>query len=308
MRRVLGASLLALAVCGCHGHVRPVPLVPAHGPPHTIRVAVESLGDPTIAPNVVELGRKPPFRVVDAGPRHIVAMRPGLRVEFVRMAPWRAAVAFRHAEVDVAPVPVGDLQAVRRDPALRGSVRVRPLLGVDLVRLDPTLPLALRRLLWVAADRADYVRLIPEGAAGPAWGLLRSAPAVVRPSVHELRKRAWPLRNVHVRLAGGYEAQLLAAWWREAGIDVTVGRRGANARFERVPAPYPSDEALFVAVLGRSAQGRPPAQLDRALRASALVVPIAWDSGAKLVSRRLRGWSQDELGRTDYSRVGIRGR
>jgi hypothetical protein len=306
MRRLLGASLLVLAVSGCHGNDRAAPLVPATGPPRTIRVAVESLGDPTIAPNVVELGRKPPFRVIDAGPRRIVAVRPGLRVEFVRMKPYAAAIAFRRGQVDVAPVPLGDLQAVLRDEALRGSVHVRPLLGVDLVRLDRTILRAVRRLLWLAADRADYRRLIPESAAGAAWGLRRNAPPADRPTVRELRRRAWPFHRVRIRLAGGYEAQLLAAWWREAGLDVTIAERGANAHFERVLAPYPSEEALFVAVLGRRAQSRPLATLDRELRENARIVPIAWVAGAKLVSRRLAGWRQDELGRTDYSRVHIR--
>src|SRR5438093_295381 len=306
MRRLLGASLVVLAVSGCDGRDRAALLVPAKGPRHTIRVAVESLGDPTIAPNVVELGRKPPFRVVDAGPRRIVAVRPGLRVEFVRMKPWAAAVAFRRGDVDVAPVPLGDLQAVLRDPAVRGSVHVRPLLGVDLVRLDRTIPLAVRRLLWLAADRADYRRLVAENAAGPAWGLLRSARSVDRPTRRELRSRAWPFHRLRIRLAGGYEAQLLAAWWREAGLDVTIAGPGANARFERVLAPYPSDEALLVSVLGRRARNRPPAALDRELRADARIVPIAWVAGAKLVSRRLVGWRQDELGRTDYSLVRLR--
>jgi hypothetical protein len=219
-----------------------------------------------------------------------------------------AAVAFRKGEVDVAQVPLGDLKAVRLDPAVRGSVHVRQLLGVDLVRLDRRVPLAVRRLLWLAADRRDYGRLVPEGAAGAAWGLSRSAPAVDRPAPSELRRRAREVDPLHfpVRIAGGYEAQLLAAWWREAGLDVRVRARGTNARFERVLAPFPSDEALFVAILGRGARGKQPAQLDRELRDRAEIVPIAWVAGAELVSPRLEGWSQDDLGRTDYSRVRIR--
>jgi hypothetical protein len=208
--------------------------------------------------------------------------------------------------VDVAPVPLGDLKAVLRDPALRGSVRVRPLLGVDLVRLSPKIPVSVRRFLWLAADRADYRRLVPEDAAGPAYGLLRSAPPVKRPTLRELRRRAKALPRVQVRLAGGYEAELLAAWWRETGVDIVARTAGANAWFERHLAPYGADEALFVDLLGRSARGRKLAPLDAAVRRRAELVPISWVAGAKLVSRRLAGWRQDELGTTDYSSVRIR--
>jgi hypothetical protein len=298
--------VLVLAAAGCDRGERAAPLVPATGPPGLIRVAVASLGDPTIARNVVGLGQRPPFRVVDAGPRRIVGVRAGQRVEFVRMEPHAAAVAFRRGEVDVAPVPLGDLKAVLRDPALRGSVRVRPLLGVDLVRLSPRIPISVRRFLWLAADRVDYRRLVPEEAAGPAYGLLRDAPAVKRPILRELRRRAKQLPRLQIRLAGGYEAELLAAWWREAGITVLMGKRDANAWFERRMAPYAADEALFVALLGTSARGRPLAPLDAALRRRAEIVPISWIAGAKLVSRRLAGWRQDDLGTTDYSVVRIR--
>jgi len=304
VRRVLGAAILVLLVAACDGEERATPLVPATGPPDLIRVAVASLADPTIARNLV--GSTPAFRVLDANPRRIVGVAAGRRLEFVRMEPHAAAVAFRRAEVDVAPVPVGDLKAVLLDPALAGSVHVRPLLAVDLVRLSPRLPLSVRRFLWLAADRADYRRLVPEDAAGPAYGLLRSAPAVKRPTLRELKRRAKELPRVHIRIAGGYEAELLAAWWREAGVRVVVSRKGANAWFERRVAPYAEDEALFVALLGKAARGRSLPELDASVRRRAELVPISWVAGAKLVSRRLTGWRQDERGTTDYSAVGIK--
>ena len=304
MRRLVGAAALVLVAAACDGAKHAVPLVPATGPAHVIRVAVATLGDPTIARNVV--GPKPPFRVVNAGPRRIVGVAPGRRLEFIRMEPHAAAVAFRHAEVDVAPVPLGDLKAVLRDPTLRGSVHVRPLLAVDLVRLSPRIPLSVRRFLWLAADRADYRRLVPEDAATPAFGLLRSARAVEHPPLRELKRRAKALPRVYIRIAGGYEAELLAAWWREAGARIIVSRTRPNAWFERHLAPYPKDEALFVDVLGKAARGGSLPKLDASIRRRAQLVPICWVAGAKLVSRRLTGWRQDELGTTDYSTVGTR--
>ena len=47
------------------------------------------------------------------------------------------------------------------------------------------------------------------------------------------------------------------------------------------------------------------ANLERAglLRREALVVPVAWVADPRLVSRCLRGWREDRLGRVDYARV-----
>ena len=61
-----------------------------------------------------------PFRVVSASPRRVVAVRPGLRLVFTKLAPHAAALAFRRGRVDEAPVPLGDLQAARLDRAPRG--------------------------------------------------------------------------------------------------------------------------------------------------------------------------------------------
>lgn len=252
-------------------------------------------------------GLRPRFRLVSSGRDRIVGVRRGLRVEFVRMEPHAAAAAFRRGQVDVAPVPLGDIRAALLDPALRGSVRVRQLLGVDLVRVDRRVPLGVRRLLWLAAGREDYRALVPEREAEAAYGLLASAPPVRRPSLADLRNRAEDLQKVRIRLRGGYEAQLLAAFWREAGLDVVpVAGPRSNARFERVVARFPRPRWLFAAVLGPDAARGPLEALDLRLRSDATVVPVAWVAAAKLVSQRLEGWRQDELGATDYSRVRIR--
>jgi hypothetical protein len=68
------------------------------------------------------------------------------------------------------------------------------------------------------------------------------------------------------------------------GLGAVVGRP-PSARFERLSAPYPQAEALPAAERGR------------------LVVPVAWSVDARLVSPRLRGWSEDDLGSVDYTRV-----
>jgi hypothetical protein len=64
---------------------------------------------------------------------------------------------------------------------------------------------------------------------------------------------------------------------------------GSDAGLERLAAPYPKARAL-------EAFGR----------ANALV-PISWVADARLVSPRMQGWSEDELGAVDYARVRLRG-
>jgi hypothetical protein len=303
--RRLGLVALAAVAAGCGSGAETAALLPATGPPRTIRVAVERLDDPSVQSAFA--GLRPRFRLVSSGSRQIVGVRHGLRVEFLRMGPHRAAAAFRRGRVDVAPVPLGDVRAALLDPALRGSVRVRPLLGVDLVRLDRSIPLEVRRFLWLSAGREDYRALVPERKAAVAGGLLATASPVRRPSLVELRSRAEKLPKVRIRLRGGYEAELLAALWQEAGVDVVpVAGPPSNARFERVVARFPRQRWLFAAVLGPGAVRGPLEALDARLRSDATVVPIAWVAGAKLVSRRLEGWRQDELGATDYSRVRVR--
>jgi hypothetical protein len=80
---------------------------------------------------------------------------------------------------------------------------------------------------------------------------------------------------------------LLVAAWRDLGLGAVVG--GEDARLERLAAQYPQAGALTDAARGRH------------------LVPIAWVADARLVSPRLRGWREDELGDVDYSRVRLPG-
>jgi len=83
-----------------------------------------------------------------------------------------------------------------------------------------------------------------------------------------------------------YGTNLLVAAWRDLGLGAHVG--GDDAELVRLAAAYPKLSAL-------TAYGH----------ANALV-PIAWVADARLVSPRLRGWREDELGSVDYSWVRLR--
>jgi hypothetical protein len=95
-----------------------------------------------------------------------------------------------------------------------------------------------------------------------------------------------------------------------------------DAEVRRLLASYPQAEALPAALvlergagerrlllraLARVNQKGELARLDDQLRTSARVIPIAWVTDVRLVSRRLRGWQEGVLGNVDYARVGIRG-
>ena len=131
-----------------------------------------------------------------------------------------------------------------------------------------------------------------------------------------------------------YAAQLAVSQWRELGLgpfvrpardfERTLASGAPAAWFDRLAAPYPLDEALFGRLLltrdGRNpwlAAGSQPERLlrralaardeepllrraDDRLQAQSAVVPLAYAVGARLVSRRLRGWRQDALGAVDY--------
>ena len=208
-----------------------------------------------------------PFRVVSASPRRVVAVRPGLRLVFTKLAPHAAALAFRRGRVDEAPVPLGDLQAARLDRALAGEVRARPLLAVDLVafrmRAGPLLGLPnTRRDFWLTADRQDYEALVPERAATAAYGLLPGASSRggaaaargARSQIPSLPPTALPVL-VSRDPDRVYAAQLAVSQWRELGLGPSVRPQrdfervlatGAPAAwFDRLTAPYPLDEALF---------------------------------------------------------------
>ena len=106
-----------------------------------------------------------PFRLLRASPTRIFAERGGLRLDFRQVDPTSAARLFRQGKLDEAPVPLGDLQAVLRDPEVRTAVRIRRLLAVDLVVAEPHGTLIrfprLRKAYDDTADRADYQALVP---------------------------------------------------------------------------------------------------------------------------------------------------
>jgi hypothetical protein len=244
-----------------------------------------------------------PFRLISASPKRVVAERDGVRLVFRKLEPHAAQRLFRRGHLDEAPVPLGDLQAALRDPQLRRAVRVRRLLAVDLVVAERGGSLArlpdVRRVYDDTADRADYQALVPEFEAPPATSLdERPTAKVSRAAVVAARtalKQIASLPHVAVRFEKPadpddvYAASLLVAAWRDLRLGPFFGPGRPDARFERLLAPYPRFAALRAAVRGRP------------------VIPIAWAVDARLVSPRLRGWREDELGAVDYSRVKPRG-
>ena len=261
--------------------------------------------DPDLPYALTEVAAAPrgvpgPFRMVSAGPRRIVAEGPGLRLDIRKLEPHAALRLYRRGRLDEAPVPLGDLRALQRDPRLSGEVRVRRLLAVDLVVFESDGSLArrpeLRRVYGETADRADYQALVPEFAAPPAENLTERGEPNARAAVLAARRargRIRTLPRVAVRFATpadpdlAYGAGLLVASWRDLGLGAVLGGSPTDARFERVLASYPKLDALHAAV-----------PEDRS-------VPIAWVADARLVSPRLRGWREDELGAVDYLRVRI---
>jgi len=240
-----------------------------------------------------------PFRLLRASPTRIVAERGGLRLDLRQVDPTTAARLFRHGKLDEAPVPLGDLQAVLRDPLLRPAVRIRRLLAVDLVVAEPRGALirfpAVRRAYDDTADRADYQALVPELEAPAAENLVAPASAkVVRAAVlaaGRAKSRVSKLPQVAVRFARptdpdlAYGAGLLVAAWRDIGLGPYFASGKPDARVERLLAAYPRPDALRAAARGET------------------VIPVSWVVDGRLVSPRLRGWHEDQLGAVDYSRV-----
>jgi hypothetical protein len=263
-----------------------------------------------------------PFRLVSGSFDRVVARRRGTTLIFRRMQPDTAVRAFRDSRLDEAPVPVGDLQTLRE----RFDVRVRELLGLDVVVFQRELPRRMRQAYRDTANRGDYQVLL---GTSMALGVIGSA-AKVDPAAFRRALKAIPsLPRVAVRIARpatlGYGADVLYGQWREAGLGPLLVAPGnaADARFERLLAPYPQAEALPAAlVLSNGLEGREAlvralarvnqkgalASVDGQVRAAAQAVPIAWVTDARLVSRRLSGWRQGYLGDVDYSRVTLSNR
>jgi hypothetical protein len=186
---------------------------------------------------------------------------------------------------------------MKLDPQLAPALRVRRLLAADAVVFSGSVPADLRRAYDDTADRADYQALVPEFEAPPAESLSeRGKPSASKAAIalREARKRipGLPKAAVGFELPPdptlAYGTNLLVAAWRDLGLGATTG--GEDARLVRVAAPYPRARALTA--LGRGKH----------------LVPIAWVADARLVSPRLRGWGEDELGSVDYSRVRLRDR
>jgi hypothetical protein len=109
--------------------------------------------------------------------------------------------------------------------------------------------------------------------------------------------------------------------WRDLGLGpqlVTSPAPALDGSFGRWLAPYPQAEALpaelvlrdrlgsralLLRALGAGDQSASLSRFDDDLRAAARFVPIAWVVDARLVSPRLRGWSEDALGDVDYAAV-----
>jgi hypothetical protein len=238
-----------------------------------------------------------PFRLISASPSRVVAEHGGVRVDVRKLEPYEALRLFRAGRLDEAPVPLGDLRALQLDRRLAPAVRVRRLLAADAVVFKPQVPAEVRQAFDDTADRADYQALVPEFAAPPAESLgERGKPSAAKAAIalREARKRILSLPRIAVRFRRpsdptlAYGANLLVAAWRDLGLGAVVGGRPSHATLERLLAPYPRLRAL-------TSHG-----------GNELLVPISWVADARLVSPRLRGWREDELGSVDYARVRFR--
>jgi hypothetical protein len=224
-----------------------------------------------------------PFRLISASPTRVVAERNRMRVEVRKLQPFQALREFRAGRLDEAPVPLGDIRAAKLDRQLGPAVRVRRLLAADAVVFSPNVPAGVRSVYDDTADRADYQALVPEFEAPPAEDLANRG----KPSAADAAIALHFVEPSDPTLA--YGTNLLVAAWRDLGLGAVAGG-GSDARLERLAAPYPRPQAL------KQLAGN-----------GELVVPIAWVADARLVSPRLRGWREDELGSVDYAAVRLRG-
>jgi hypothetical protein len=238
-----------------------------------------------------------PFRLISASSKRVVAERNGIRVDVRKLAPYAALKLFRAGKLDEAPVPLGDIRAAKLNPQLAPVLKVRRLLAADAVVFLPRVPANVRQVYDDSADRADFQALVPEFQAPPAESLaVHGRPSASKAAValRDAKKRIPALKHVPVRFTEpadptlDYGTDLLVAAWRDLGLGAIVGG-GRDAALERLSAPYPQERALIDLARGKH------------------VVPIAWVADARLVSPRLQGWSEDDLGNVDYARVRLRG-
>jgi len=256
------------------------------------------------------------FRVVKASSGRLQLARGSTTLVFRRLSPYAAVRAFRRHEVDEAPVPHGDLAYLREHAR---NVEVRRLLAQDVVAFDKgRVPLEVRRAYWGTANRSDYQALVADDAATEAFALIgtpKPDPTAFRKAVALIPD----LATVPVRISVmsdstlQYGAQLLLGQWREVGLraQLVSGVARADARFRRVLAPYPQNEALLGALgvaapLGKVDQRRAFAAVDARNAAKASIIPISWVADARLVSPSLAGWQEDVLGNVDYAQVSRR--
>jgi hypothetical protein len=158
---------------------------------------------------------------------------------------------------------------------------------------------AVRRAYGETADRADYQALVPELEAPPAENLVEPPAAKVARAAAlafgRAKSRVSKLPQVAVRFARpadpdlAFGAGLLVSAWRDIGLGPYFAKGRPDVRFERLLAPYPRPNALRAAARGET------------------VIPVSWVADGRLVSQRLRGWREDELGGVDYARVKLPG-
>jgi hypothetical protein len=271
----------------------------------SVRTGSLSIPDPDAPQVLTEAAAAPPgvpgpFRLVSASPARLVLERRGLKLDIRKLDPEGALRQFRAGRLDEAPVPLGDIQALERDPRLGVCVHLHRLLAVDLVAVRRGGALdrfpKVRQVYDDTADRADYQALVPELEAPPAENLspppkgskIARAAAL---AFSRARKQIGSLPEVAMRFREpadpdlAYGEDLLIAAWRDIGLGPYVAKARPDATFERVLAPYPRTAALRGAVGNRK------------------IIPISWVVDARLVSPRLKGWREDDLGAVDYTRV-----
>ena len=265
-----------------------------------------------------------PFQIVTGSADQIVVRNANLTVLFRRYTPRGAVRAFERGEVDEAPVSNGEIRGTRA--RLGDVVRSRTLLAVEGVALRRLMP-ALRRVYWDTANRGEYADLIAESRGAAATSVVGTAKKVSPRAYRNALRAIGTLPRVRVRIGVPADpglragARLLYGDWRDLGLGpllVTEPARALDGSFERVSAAYPQAEALPAAlVLGErigsrdfllralDANDQAPAlaRFGDDLRESARFAPVAWVVDGRLVSPRLRGWSEDALGDVDYSVV-----